>query len=159
MSEKPIPNARPGVYAAMLPALIETARPLGYALAVHGSLGRDFDLVAVPWVDDACAPLELAEALRECVGGYWKPRESNGVGGSKAHGRRCWSIHLGGGCYLDISIMPRLQWDFEKLGDGTLALRLRELAEDAPARQWEPEPERALVDDPCPEGMVRGEGA
>lgn len=25
----------------------------------------------------------------------------------KPHGRRCWSIHLGGGPYIDLSIMPR----------------------------------------------------
>ena len=44
------PANRAAVYAAALyPDLAEIAREHGYALAVHGSLARDFDLIAVPW--------------------------------------------------------------------------------------------------------------
>jgi hypothetical protein len=37
----------------LLPALREVARRFGYALAVHGSLEWDIDLVAVPWCENA----------------------------------------------------------------------------------------------------------
>jgi hypothetical protein len=45
------PGARPAAsYALLYPHLVELVRPLGYALALHGSMNRDFDMVAVPWL-------------------------------------------------------------------------------------------------------------
>lgn len=41
------------IYAACLyPELEEMFRTKGWALAVHGSLARDFDIVAIPWHPD-----------------------------------------------------------------------------------------------------------
>ena len=55
---------------ALYPALAEAANAVGYALAVHGSVGRpregkmtDFDLVAVPWTEAAGSPDDLIEAI------------------------------------------------------------------------------------------------
>lgn len=120
-------------YAMLMPGLIALARDHGYALGLHGSLQRDLDLIAVPWTSGAAAPVELAEAVRGHVGGFWNPHDSNGVGGSKPHGRRCWSIHFGGGQYIDLSVMPRLHDDVE-ITDGKVFVRLREYSEDAAAR-------------------------
>jgi len=40
------------------------AKELGFALAVHGSLNRDVDLIAVPWVEkDVATPDDLLTAL------------------------------------------------------------------------------------------------
>lgn len=50
-------------YKAMLPGLQKAARECGYALAVHGSMSRDLDLIAVPWVEDAKPAAELAFQL------------------------------------------------------------------------------------------------
>lgn len=36
-------------YTEILPVIREVARKCGYAIAVQGSMTRDFDLVAVPW--------------------------------------------------------------------------------------------------------------
>jgi len=47
---KPI-HAKPGLYTMFYEQLKLIAREYGYALLVHGSLNRDLDLVAVPWVD------------------------------------------------------------------------------------------------------------
>jgi len=45
------PASRAPIYAACVyPELAELCRDCGYALAVHGSLARDFDLIAIPWV-------------------------------------------------------------------------------------------------------------
>lgn len=44
---------RASIYAWMVPRLTEVARDCGYALGVHGSMHRDLDLIAVPWVDEA----------------------------------------------------------------------------------------------------------
>jgi hypothetical protein len=60
MSEKPI-KAKPHFYAVCLPGLQEIARNLGYNLVVHGSMNRDLDLIAIPWIDEPKEHLELLE--------------------------------------------------------------------------------------------------
>lgn len=87
-------------YAVIVPMLAHAARPHGYAVAVHGSLQRDLDLVAIPWVEDAADPHVLVEALQQvCKGKLIGPEQ-------KPHGRLAWSIVLAGGAYVDLSVMP-----------------------------------------------------
>lgn len=105
-------------YKALIGPLRAKARELGYALAVHGTLKRDIDLVAAPWAERAVEPRILAEALRDVArehnGGiaHQKPEEEAdawhraGVPGHKPFGRLCWSFHLGGGPYIDLSVLP-----------------------------------------------------
>lgn len=102
--------------ARLIVPLRETAREHGYALGVHGSLARDIDLIAVPWTVEACSQVELAEAIRQkaeevCGFAFINPREKSpyaesGRPGCKPHGRLAWAFHLGGGPYIDLSIMP-----------------------------------------------------
>lgn len=107
------------LYDLLIPHLRERARELGYAVTVHGSLARDIDLVAIPWTDEAVDARALAEALRDvakAVHGIasMAPIEwaddyhRDGCPGGKAHGRRVWSYYLGGGPYIDMSVMPLL---------------------------------------------------
>lgn len=112
------------IVAILLPALREVARRHGYALAVHGSLERDIDLVAAPWRDGATDAGELARAIYAAcaaVLGYatgpggWTEKETfEPPAGSlpnperKPHGRLGWSILLSGGPYIDLSVMPRI---------------------------------------------------
>lgn len=92
-----------------------TARGKGYAVAVHGSLFRDLDLVAVPWAEEACSAQELAEAICEmlvrCGLAFgWTADCTDGKGHEKPLGRMAWSISLSrhdGPRYLDLSIAPR----------------------------------------------------
>ena len=112
------PNYAPS-YCCLYPRLATVARTHGYALAVHGTMGRDFDLIAVPWIDsasepdalirdilDACAT-DLPEGTAKCVDGKWiavdltKPSV-------KEHGRLCWTIILERGAFIDFSVMPRI---------------------------------------------------
>ena len=104
-------------YERLIGPLREVARSLGYALCVHGSLKRDIDLVAVPWAEEVVTPQELAEAIRSKavevnpIGvAFIKPEENDrfhrdGCPGMKPHGRYCWGFHLGGGPYIDLSVM------------------------------------------------------
>jgi hypothetical protein len=119
------------LYKKLIGPLREVARRLGYALAVHGTLKRDIDLIACPWTRQTVGAKVLANAIRakarEVVGfAEPSPHERakwfrDGVTGfaqgfgrvsSKPHGRRCWTFHLVptyDGPYLDVSIMPRLK--------------------------------------------------
>jgi len=97
------PKVRPIAYICHLPRMAAKAREFGYALAVHGSLQRDMDLIAVPWSEVASGEEELIQALCETVGGF---RLEHETGCDKPHGRRAWVIHLGAGLYIDLSIMP-----------------------------------------------------
>lgn len=110
-------SASPACYSVLYPHLVEVARAKGYALAIHGSMTRDFDLIAIPWTQEASEPLDLILAIKELVSGIFH-REGmdhhfpDGNPSEKPHGRRAWSIHLtNSGChgpYLDISVMPKI---------------------------------------------------
>ena len=59
------PNFAP-LYAALYPEIAEVARSHGYALAVHGRMARDFDLIAVPWAESVSEPgAVVAELVRD----------------------------------------------------------------------------------------------
>ena len=109
----------PPAYAVMYPALVAIAYVHGYALAIHGSMARDFDLIAVPWTEGAGEPYPMILAMKEAVQGVFTHHEmedlSEKAGGhvtQRPHGRQCWSIHLtdsgADGPYLDIAVMPRI---------------------------------------------------
>lgn len=107
----------------LLGPLRETARAFGYALALHGSVARDIDLVAVPWTTGAVEPQALIDALFktvEAINGFALAAAPKGFEGNPAareHGRLAWEIHLGGGPYLDISVMPTHAGLVWRLGD------------------------------------------
>lgn len=117
---KPAPKPAPGpaaAYVALYPSLVRVAREHGYALAVHGSVQRDFDLVAIPWTPEATDALSLIKALKAQLGAVTWGKEIDEhypdcAGNQKPHGRVAYSLHFteGGseGPYLDISVMPRV---------------------------------------------------
>jgi hypothetical protein len=111
-------------YALLIPELMEAGREVGYAVAVHGSMVRDLDLIAVPWTEEAVSAERLIMHLLAAVDGKLvngsrkkevagKPEaEWERVPASeptvKPHGRLAWTIHVGyQGMYLDVSVMPR----------------------------------------------------
>lgn len=51
-------------YLSVLPSIRAAARVLGYGVGVHGSMRRDLDLIAVPWVDTHAPPDTLAKAIQ-----------------------------------------------------------------------------------------------
>jgi hypothetical protein len=82
----------------------------GYALALHGSMARDLNLIAIPWTDDAEAPEKLLAAFCEFVIKKASVRlDPDRPGKRMPHGRVAYVIPIGyDGHYIDISIMPRL---------------------------------------------------
>jgi hypothetical protein len=117
-SEKPI-KAKPHFYAVCLEGLQAIAKGMGYNLIIHGSMNRDMDLVAIPWIDEPKTHVELLLSFCEYLG-VPKPMNTEGeydfmysvLGG----GRHSYVINLNRGgkfngyldaqYYLDISITP-----------------------------------------------------
>ena len=101
MSDKPKPSHAPIYAACVYPEMAELFRRCGYALAVHGSMQRDFDLIAVPWVDSPTPCEKVVRSITET----WDMRVVGEIG-EKPHGRRVWTLSLSGSCFLDLSFFP-----------------------------------------------------
>lgn len=98
------PKVRPLAYACHLPRIAAKAREFGYAIAVHGSLQRDMDLIAVPWSEEATDAEQLVQAICETTGAFilqWQD------GTKKPHGRIAYILQMGAGLYIDLGVMPR----------------------------------------------------
>jgi hypothetical protein len=84
----------------------EIAREHGYALAVHGTLGRDMDLGCIPWTQEARDPEIVVKAITTK---YYLRTVDYRPAELKDHGRRVYTITVGfGECFIDLSFMPRL---------------------------------------------------
>src|SRR5215211_1990465 len=78
------------------------AREHGYAIGVHGSLVRDVDLIAAPWIEHSSTPDELAEAIAAELCSSVKARRE------RLHGRIGYVVFIPGRNYphyVDLSVM------------------------------------------------------
>lgn len=97
-------------YAGLYVLLCEIAREHGYALAIHGTMATDLDVIAIPWTDEAITAGELAVIFFNQL--HWIHQSDLGEGfikfEQKPHGRVAYKIPLfpGPAC-VDLSIMPR----------------------------------------------------
>jgi hypothetical protein len=92
------------VYCALYPQLAEIARKHGYAMAIHGSLARDFDLICIPWTEKPGLPAEVVSEITTtfAIRTVGEPDVTH-------HGRERWTISVKfGECAIDLSFMPRL---------------------------------------------------
>ena len=90
-------NQKPLVYCAFFPILREIANERGWALAIHGSVVRDFDLIAVQWEEGSCDAETLIAAFCEATGGI-----SQKVPTNEKPNRSHYAVMLWDGGYLDI---------------------------------------------------------
>lgn len=98
---KPKPNNAP-TYMCLYPGLASIARAHGYALAVHGSLARDMDLIAVPWVESPAHPGKVISAIESEFA-----IKRIGDLTITHHGRMVQTIGISfGECFIDLSFMP-----------------------------------------------------
>lgn len=93
------PTYAPAYMVGIYPALAEKARSLGYALALHGSLQRDLDIIAVPWTATAADPVDLVAAL--CDEFNVAPNHDMTKPERKPHGRLAWSVPLWWGASME----------------------------------------------------------
>lgn len=101
------------VYVCLYPELAEIARSHGYAMAVHGSVARDFDLVCIPWAEKVDPP----EAVVDSIVNKFAIRK---VGDMKAmrHGRVAQKLSIKfGECAIDLSFTPMPPDPMDAWGD------------------------------------------
>lgn len=94
------PNYAP-VYAAIYPELAKLFVENGYALAIHGSLKRDFDLIAVKWEKPITSPQRMVNKITKTfsITQIGKPKK-------RSYGRIAYSISVGfGECAIDLSFI------------------------------------------------------
>ncbi|HRX37764.1 MAG TPA: hypothetical protein P5337_15335 [Aestuariivirga sp.] len=95
------------ILSSILPPVREAARFNGYAVAVHGSLSRDIDLIAVAWTEDAQPVDQLVDAVRGAICGVLGNCLLIGEPGQKPHGRIAYTlIHPGFAGEIDLSVIP-----------------------------------------------------
>lgn len=99
----------PTFYASLLPEIREAGRKSGYAITIHGSMARDFDLVAVPWTRKAVSARALVRQMCRLTRTLFVSNDPASSDVKRPHGRRAWKLFFGGKPYLDLSIMPRAQ--------------------------------------------------
>jgi len=129
------PPTRAPFYATLYHGLCEVARTRGYALAIHGTVTTDLDLIACPWTDAAVTAEELRDALMQHIGALdyegitrrqfpdnddlvqqilrnerERQQDVHDATGAaiKPHGRRAWNLYLDHGSKVDLSVMPLL---------------------------------------------------
>ena len=96
-------NGRPAFYASMYEDIRTCAMELGWAVALHGSLKSDMDIMAMPWVENAVK----FETLVSAICGLFEDNELAGTYSvdykSKSHGRVVATNPIWEDFYLDIS--------------------------------------------------------
>lgn len=100
MTNKPKPSFAPA-YCALYPALAELIRTHGYALSIHGSLQRDFDLVCIPWAEEVSDHSIVVKDITEkfAIRQIGEPEIKN-------HGRLAYTISVVfGECVIDLSFV------------------------------------------------------
>ena len=93
------PNYAPVYAAAMYPDLAKLFVDNGYALSVHGSLARDFDLIAFPWSYKLTSRRTMLKKITKifAVKIIGKPEKN-------PYGRLSYTISVGfGECAFDLS--------------------------------------------------------
>lgn len=113
--QKPI-KAKPNFYACVFHGLKETALKFGYNLVLHGSMDRDFDLIAIPWVDDPQDEFLMIQEMDRQLNNIYCEEKSHYLfsvlpGQRKSYvinmnrGGR-WNNYLDEQWYIDISVTP-----------------------------------------------------
>lgn len=99
----------PAMYVVYFGLLQQIFNKNGYALCVHGSIMKDFDLVAIPFDHKISPHDKVLTEVKEMVGLSKQEVVGYRMTGLEPHGRMCYAIECGGGGYFDISFTPTIQ--------------------------------------------------
>jgi len=96
-------HVKPQFYAYTFLALKKIAKRMGYNLVIHGSMKRDLDLIAIPWVNNPKSEKSLILALKKhLLGGNLSDKDKKSLDDPKIlpGGRKSYVINLNRGGYL-----------------------------------------------------------
>lgn len=96
-------NGRPAFYASMYEDIRKCTLDCGWAVALHGSLSSDMDIMAMPWIEDAVSFEELIKKLSELFVGNISSENYFITYNEKPHNRVVATIPIFADFYLDIS--------------------------------------------------------
>ena len=110
---KPI-HVKPIFYAHCFESLKVIAKKYGYNLVLHGSMNRDLDLIAIPWVDNPKDEFEMIQLFHLHLTGFTSDSKEHYMFKVLPGGRKNYVINLNRGgsfnhyvdeqYYLDISV-------------------------------------------------------
>lgn len=87
------------IYTSLLPSIRTIANECGWAIAVHGSGERDFDLIAFPWRICPVDPETVLKIMASKLGLLKTSEDPE----ERPHNRKCYVLHCGSDLYLDFS--------------------------------------------------------
>lgn len=113
-------HIKPGLYTMYYEYLKDIAKSYGYNLLIHGSINRDLDLVAIPWIDNPLSEQDMIKDFQKYLTGKIIIGPDNKIPFTKLPGgRHSYVIELNRGdrhgewvrfideqYYLDISVVP-----------------------------------------------------
>lgn len=96
-------------YQLIIPGIRSAARKCGFGIGIHGSMTRDLDVIAIPWIEEHSGIDELANAIQEAACGM---QTTNITWNNKPAGRKatsipiCWTDFKSATTgYIDLSVM------------------------------------------------------
>lgn len=100
-------NGRAAFYAAVWNDLRQAAFEQGWALALHGSLASDMDIMAMPWTHSASDSLTMVKSLAKALGlsDYWVSNQLQIDRTSKPNHRVVYTLPIFADFYLDINVI------------------------------------------------------
>ena len=87
-----------------LPELRKIAAECGWAIAIHGSLVHDLDLMAMPWIENHTTADELAQRFTDINEPKWRRPYEKSKPGDKPNGRIVYTIFMGD-TYIDMNVI------------------------------------------------------
>jgi len=103
--EHVVTNGKAAFYACIWDDLRQAAMNCGWALALHGSLANDMDIMAMPWVEDAKSVDVMIKALSDCFTESPFKEHHLVPHNTKPHGRTVYTMSIWADFHLDISII------------------------------------------------------
>ena len=115
-------NGRPAFYAAMWDDIRECAMNCGWAVALHGSLKSDMDIMAMPWTEDAIRFTDMVDKIVKLFDGNDLTKNFMITYSEKPHNRIVATIPIWADFYLDISAINEKNDQYENIKTYTVPM-------------------------------------
>lgn len=101
-------NGRPAFYASMYEDIRQCAMDRGWAVALHGSLASDMDIMAMPWTEQAVPFRSLIDTISKLFDGNDLAENYSITYDEKACNRIVATIPIWADFYIDISTIGQI---------------------------------------------------